>query len=550
MKLNRRALIGMLAVVTVWGMNSAQSKEIIVPKDYKTIQLAVNNAVNGDTIIVEPGTYKESITLKESGVTLKGRETARTFLQSPDADSSIIDVDRVNNINIRNFTFIGFAIDMTAIKVTQSSNIEVSNNVFDIGPYAVGIDIPEDQNNVDIIYNTFYAAKIAIDRAFSTVNIENNIFVKNDQAITGESSNNIFSNCFYANKSANFGSDATTGKDPLFVDAEISDYKLRDFHLRKDSPCSGKGAWGGSNADTVILPVNSVQLTAVDESLSIDVTWTANLSEKVTGYKVYYDSDRSGTPYEGSDASGGSSPIDAGDVTTIRLENLSPDTIQPGVPVLSEVAGSYQRLTVSWSKVDGATGYKIYYGIDDVTENEISVDDVALYTLTGLENGVPYKVAVSAMAKATYYVVVTAYENANNESAYSDEASITIGTELESDRSVEKTGVPEKVTSYPDLPDEGCFIATAAYGSYGAAEVKILRNFRDQYLLTNHIGRDFVHLYYNYSPSMAQFISESAVLKHTVKLMLMPVVAGSFFLVNVNGWLEKVTENWQLEELE
>ena len=52
----------------------------------------------------------------------------------------------------------------------------------------------------------------------------------------------------------------------------------------------------------------------------------------------------------------------------------------------------------------------------------------------------------------------------------------------------------------------GCFIATAVYGSYGAPEVIILRNFRDKVLLSTRIGKYFVRLYYIISPSISQFI--------------------------------------------
>ncbi len=519
---------------------SASAKTIKVPGDYQTIQAAVDNAVNGDTVLVSPGTYKENIEIKSSGVTLRGEETARTFLQSPKADAAIVTIDGLADVNIRNFTFIGFAIEMTAVNVSQSSNVAITNNVFDIGPYATAVDISGEQS-IDVTNNTFYANKIAIDRSGTTANISNNIFAKNDTAITGTSDSNVSSNCFYKNGGAGtvIGSDAITEKDPLFVDSEVRDYQLRDFHLRKGSPCIGKGAWSGDYADSKILPVNNVILTAVTDSYSIDVAWDENPSYKVNGYKVYYDSDQSGPPYDGDDAAGGNSPIDTDSETSYRLENLSPRVIRPAAPSISSIEENYRRLTVSWSAVDDATEYKIYYGINDVTENEVSTGNVTSYTLDGLKNGVTYKVAVSALARTIYYVAVTAYENADNESGYSQEASIAIGEGFESERSTEKTGIPETVIPYPNLPDEGgCFIASAAYGSYGAAEVRILRDFRDNYLITNRVGRDFVHFYYTYSPFIASFISEYALLRHAVKQMLTPIVAVSLVLSNVKEWFE------------
>lgn len=44
---------------------------IIVPDHYPTIQGAVNVAVDGDTIKVEPGTYVESVTISKS-IKLRG----------------------------------------------------------------------------------------------------------------------------------------------------------------------------------------------------------------------------------------------------------------------------------------------------------------------------------------------------------------------------------------------------------------------------------------------------------------------------------------------
>lgn len=71
---------------------------------------------------------------------------------------------------------------------------------------------------------------------------------------------------------------------------------------------------------------------------------------------------------------------------------------------------------------------------------------------------------------------------------------------------------------------KNCFIATAAYGTPMAGELRILREFRNKYLLTNPVGEIFVSTYYRISPPFADFISEHPVLKSMVKSILRPLV--------------------------
>ncbi len=72
----------------------------------------------------------------------------------------------------------------------------------------------------------------------------------------------------------------------------------------------------------------------------------------------------------------------------------------------------------------------------------------------------------------------------------------------------------------------GCFIATAAYGSSLDPHVKVLRSFRDRYLMTNDAGRAFVETYYRHSPQFAEYISRHETLRGAVRLMLTPLVYG------------------------
>jgi len=82
------------------------------------------------------------------------------------------------------------------------------------------------------------------------------------------------------------------------------------------------------------------------------------------------------------------------------------------------------------------------------------------------------------------------------------------------------------------VPSGGCFIATAAYGDPMAEEIQILRELRDDYLLTSPLGQALVDLYYGVSPPIAEFITEHPNVKPIVRAGLLPAVAMSTVAVN------------------
>ncbi len=79
-----------------------------------------------------------------------------------------------------------------------------------------------------------------------------------------------------------------------------------------------------------------------------------------------------------------------------------------------------------------------------------------------------------------------------------------------------------------------CCTVTSAYGTPMAKEIGILRQFRDEHLLSNPVGRTLVDLYYTVSPPIAQFIAEHPSLKPVVRVGLAPAVAMSAVAVNAS----------------
>jgi hypothetical protein len=207
----------------------------------------------------------------------------------------------------------------------------------------------------------------------------------------------------------------------------------------------------------------------------------------------------------------------------------------------TQVAAHADQATLAWkaSSSSGITGYMLYYGTRSHDySSSIDVGNKTDGTITGLQDGV------------TYYAAVTAYDEQGAQSGYSDEINFSLQsgavTATSSDTSGSTTSSPASgATSSADTGSSaaassgggggggGCFIATAAFGSYVNPYVRILRSFRDVYLMTNAPGRAFVGWYYAVSPAIADTIRKSETLKAGVRLGLIPVVGFTYLCLTM-----------------
>jgi hypothetical protein len=83
----------------------------------------------------------------------------------------------------------------------------------------------------------------------------------------------------------------------------------------------------------------------------------------------------------------------------------------------------------------------------------------------------------------------------------------------------------------------GCFIATAAFGSPLEPHVQMLRDFRDRYLRGHAAGSFLVQSYEDLSPPVARFISGHEMLKAAVRLSLLPLIGFAFVTLHLGAEL-------------
>jgi hypothetical protein len=563
-------VIGILLALIAQTTAIAADITLIVPTQYSTIQSAIDaaallvadpaNAGNSYSVLVEPGTYAGGITLT-TGVPVRGREAAGTIITISGTGAAVT-ANNITGVSFRNFTIINAAV---GISVSGNATVSITNNVFQNAITAVQV---LGSPSTELINNTFYQNGTAVIRDSDTIRIINNVFSNNTSNInqgTLASQLNISYNCFNPGPvsgeptGTNFiPNTAIPNPDPLFVDPVHFDFHVQQetaAHIpsssidtgdptitdRIDATRSDIGAYGGPYADTIPFPVSGL-VSAPTSSTSISVNWSPNNSYLVTntvkpgGYNIYYSLNTPGAPYQTKSSV-------ASTITSTIISGLTATAAMPSaVPSIIQTSPRDRQLELTWTASSGATGYNVHYGIASVSENTIDVGNTTTYTLPGLTNGQMYQMAVSAYAQPTYFISVTAFDSTGqsqtpgvqHESAYSTEIATLLGARAETANSSIVTDFPEPVVPYPNLPNEGCFIATAAYEYYTAPEVQALRDFRDRYLLTSAPGRAFVRWYYTYGPHGARFINLHPELKPIVRIALMPAVGGAMFLTQTS----------------
>ncbi len=190
------------------------ARTIIVPDEFQTIQLAVDSANPGDTILVRNGMYFENVSIKKT-LTLIGENADTTIIDGKNVASPIY--IRANNVVIGNFTVQNCkpAYPDSGIGIYGKNNT-IANNI--IKGNNIGIYLYYSQNNTLIhnqISNSLYG--IWTDHVSSNNTIKNNMIFSSRlagiHAGLDSGNNTITANTFSSN---NYGIFMSTNGNSIF----------------------------------------------------------------------------------------------------------------------------------------------------------------------------------------------------------------------------------------------------------------------------------------------------------------------------------------------
>jgi parallel beta-helix repeat protein len=129
----------------------ALAKTIEVPKDYQTIQAAINAAQPGDLILIAPGIYKENLTIRKS-IELRGADAGVIVDGSRARNTPTILIQRTRDVVIQNLEITG---GRRGIQVERSRDVIIKNNLI-YKNRRQGILVTDNSQGTQIIENKIF----------------------------------------------------------------------------------------------------------------------------------------------------------------------------------------------------------------------------------------------------------------------------------------------------------------------------------------------------------------------------------------------------------
>ncbi len=191
-----KILLSLFIVFWLTGVGAVSAETYYVPGDYSSIQDAVNESSNGDTIIVKDGNYAENVEIKKE-LTLKSENGSANCVVEPDSWHGII--SNANNVTIEGFTVKNADIGID-VAVGYSLN-DIKNNTVDGCNQGIHLESGSERNNISNNVLRDNTQGIHLTGSVDN-NIAGNVISNNNQGFwlqSNSNSNFIFNNTVHHN---------------------------------------------------------------------------------------------------------------------------------------------------------------------------------------------------------------------------------------------------------------------------------------------------------------------------------------------------------------
>ena len=208
-------------------------------------------------------------------------------------------------------------------------------------------------------------------------------------------------------------------------------------------------------------------------------------------------------------------------------------------------------MTIDGSPVDGVSDEAPWNDTVGICGAEITVDGTSVTASTSVERCPEGGVQEGAQPSSCHVcAVVTGTSNSVRISGLENGRGYVFGVVAVDDMlnasviSATVSATPEPTTDFAEhyrqsggsASGDYCFVATAVFGDIDSPPVKVLRMFRDRYLLTNGPGRTFVAWYYANGRSWARWVEGNTFMRIAAAIPLILVTPFVAILLVLGLW--------------
>ena len=505
-----------------------------VPTDYTKIQSAINAASKGDVIWVAQGTYKENLVLS-AGVKLEGGYKSDYSARNWNVWPSIIDGNKAGSVikgaqgaTVDGFTLrngqasLGGGIFLENASMTIKNNT-IENNIASNGGGGIYVSKhPKAPPYTDIENNTIRKNKVTSDQGGTGGGIL--LYLSN----TGiRITNNIIGGAAGDGNTARWGGGGiATDQTPIFT---IENNIISHNVVEKGHGGGLMTLDGSPNASIVKNKIHYNQVSGGNIGGGIysiggtyikrnEVKGNSIFGSPATGGGLYVDSP-SGTPpriennffLQNMAEQGGGIYVRRGNNIILMNNSLSgnqPDTPQSGGGIyVHQDAICIMQNNIIWN--NGDDFHEETPGSCTLAHNDIEDGDGA--GQNGNISANPLFIAYDDLHIQQSSPAVNAGRNAAAPNIDYDGDNRTGTYDIGADEVKSEGGGP-------------CALVKAAEASYLEPHIGVIRQFRDEQLMTDTLGRKAVRLYYNNSPTVVEYLDQHEWANVATRLAVTPIV--------------------------